>query len=47
MNGAPLPWDGPFGGYRASGLGRGYGTAGLTQYIECKGIYTPRKEHSA
>jgi acyl-CoA reductase-like NAD-dependent aldehyde dehydrogenase len=34
INGAPIGFDGPFGGFKASGAGREYGVVGLTQYIE-------------
>jgi aldehyde dehydrogenase (NAD+) len=38
VNGAPIGFDGPFGGFKASGFGREYGVAGLTQYIEYKTV---------
>ncbi|GHJ34501.1 aldehyde dehydrogenase [Streptomyces sp. TS71-3] len=38
LNGSPISFDGPFGGYKASGLGREYGTVGLTGYVEHKSI---------
>lgn len=34
LNGSPTSFDGPFGGYQASGLGREYGKAGLNGYAE-------------
>jgi betaine-aldehyde dehydrogenase len=30
----------PFGGYKASGIGREFGPEGLAQYAELKSIYT-------
>jgi acyl-CoA reductase-like NAD-dependent aldehyde dehydrogenase len=30
--------DGPFGGYKASGTGREYGTVGLSEYLEHKTV---------
>jgi acyl-CoA reductase-like NAD-dependent aldehyde dehydrogenase len=36
INGAPIGFDGPFGGYKASGIGREYGFAGLNTYLEYK-----------
>jgi acyl-CoA reductase-like NAD-dependent aldehyde dehydrogenase len=36
VNGAPIAFDGPFGGYKASGIGREYGSVGLSQYVEYK-----------
>jgi acyl-CoA reductase-like NAD-dependent aldehyde dehydrogenase len=38
VNGAPIGFDGPFGGFKASGFGREYGVVGLTQYIEYKTV---------
>src|SRR5262249_36877899 len=33
VNGSPISFDGPFGGYKASGFGREYGAVGLTGYV--------------
>jgi acyl-CoA reductase-like NAD-dependent aldehyde dehydrogenase len=38
LNGSPISFDGPFGGYKASGLGREYGKVGLTGYVEHKSV---------
>jgi acyl-CoA reductase-like NAD-dependent aldehyde dehydrogenase len=42
MNGgAPYGADLPFGGYKASGIGRQNGTAGFDQYLEVKSVAWP------
>ncbi|MFJ9561317.1 aldehyde dehydrogenase [Streptomyces fuscichromogenes] len=41
VNGAPISFDGPFGGHKASGIGREYGAAGLAQYTEYKSVTLP------
>ncbi|MGV9273386.1 aldehyde dehydrogenase family protein [Streptomyces griseosporeus] len=38
VNGASVAFDGPFGGFKASGIGREYGAVGIGTYIEYKTI---------
>ncbi len=38
-----ISFDGPFGGYKASGSGREYGKVGLTGYVEHKSITRQRQ----
>jgi acyl-CoA reductase-like NAD-dependent aldehyde dehydrogenase len=45
VNGAPVGFDGPFGGFKASGLGREYGLTGLGTYTEYKTVTLPEKTH--
>ena len=47
VNGSPISFDGPFGGYKASGIGREYGKVGLTGYVEHKSITRPRQSQTA
>ena len=49
VNGAPQAADAPFGGFKASGIGREFGPEGLRLYLETKSIAVPaapRKEHA-
>ncbi len=39
LNGAPLAFDAPFGGYKQSGNGREFGKFGLAEYLEAKAIF--------
>lgn len=38
INGAPISFDGSFGGFKASGIGREFSSAGLSEYVEEKAI---------
>ncbi|MEY9855012.1 aldehyde dehydrogenase (NAD+) [Catenulispora sp. GAS73] len=38
INGASIGFDGPFGGFKASGIGREYGAVGLGTYTEYKTV---------
>ncbi|MFF1484047.1 aldehyde dehydrogenase [Streptomyces sp. NPDC058319] len=38
VNGASVGFDGPFGGFKASGIGREYGSVGLGSYTEYKTV---------
>jgi acyl-CoA reductase-like NAD-dependent aldehyde dehydrogenase len=42
INGSPISFDGPFGGYKASGTGREYGAVGLSEYLEQKSVTRKR-----
>jgi aldehyde dehydrogenase (NAD+) len=42
VNGAPIGFDGPFGGFKASGIGREYGAVGLAGYLEYQTVTAPR-----
>ena len=37
-----MSFDGPFGGYKSSGIGREYGLVGLTGYVEHKTVTRAR-----
>jgi aldehyde dehydrogenase (NAD+) len=39
LNGSPLAFDAPFGGYKQSGKGREFGKFGLMEYLEAKTIF--------
>jgi betaine-aldehyde dehydrogenase len=41
INTYTMDFAAPFGGFKASGLGREFGPEGLAQYTELKSIYTP------
>ncbi|MEV4055997.1 aldehyde dehydrogenase [Amycolatopsis sp. NPDC049688] len=47
VNGAPIGFDGPFGGFKASGLGREYGATGIGTYTEYQTITVPAAAHPA
>lgn len=38
VNGAFPGFDVPFGGYKCSGIGRAFGSVGLSEYLEYKAI---------
>jgi acyl-CoA reductase-like NAD-dependent aldehyde dehydrogenase len=42
INGSPISDDGPFGGYKASGIGREYGIVGVSEYLEPKSVTRKR-----
>lgn len=39
INGAPIAFDSPFGGYKQSGNGREFGKFGLDEFLEAKAIF--------
>jgi betaine-aldehyde dehydrogenase len=41
VNTYTMDFAGPFGGYKASGIGREFGPEGLAQYTELKSVYLP------
>jgi aldehyde dehydrogenase (NAD+) len=41
INGFMPDYAAPFGGYKASGIGREFGPEGLSAYTEIKAIYPP------
>jgi acyl-CoA reductase-like NAD-dependent aldehyde dehydrogenase len=41
VNNAPIGFDGPFGGYKTSDVGREYGAVGLAGYVEQKTVTVP------
>jgi hypothetical protein len=43
INGSPISFDGPSGGYKASGTGREYGAVGLGEYLEHKTVTRKRQ----
>ena len=44
VNTYTMDFAAPFGGYKASGIGREFGPEGLAEYTEVKSIYTPLPE---
>jgi aldehyde dehydrogenase (NAD+) len=47
VNGAPIGFDGPFGGFKASGLGREYGSVGIGTYTEYQTVTVPDHENTS